>query len=123
MSTATPDTVVLVTVSAPVPAREGASGAAVAPDDESGVEARCRICFGGAEDALPLVSLNCLCKGGLSQVHTQCAEAWFKRRGAVRKHTFFSRGGLASRVEEASPCVVCGVVLSHGPCRRRQRDL
>ena len=79
---ATPDTLVVTVVAAePVPAREDASGAAVALDDEaSGVE-RCRICFEGPEDALPLVSLTCLCKGGLSQVHTPCAEAWFKRKG------------------------------------------
>lgn len=107
----TPDTVVVTVVAAePVAAREDASGAAAALGDEApGVE-RCRICFEGPEEALPLVSLTCLCKGGLSQVHTPCAEAWFKRKGVRGRHT---RWGLRQAQSRASQCLwSCGCGLT-----------
>jgi hypothetical protein len=110
---AAPDTVVVVTVAEPVPAREDASGSTAAALDEApGVE-RCRICFEGPEEALPLLSLSCLCKGGLSQVHAPCAEAWFKRKGArVRQW----RWGLCKRRWRASyQPVVSGVALHADP--------
>ena len=44
----------------------------------------CRVCLcaDDVDEAGPLSSLRCACRGGMRLAHAQCAERWFLSRGA-----------------------------------------
>ncbi|XP_042024051.1 E3 ubiquitin-protein ligase MARCHF9-like isoform X1 [Salvia splendens] len=80
------------------------------PERDSNTHEECRVCQEENEEAL--ISLGCLCRGGLSKAHHSCIVKWFNTQGSNKCEICHLVTGFGRLIQPLERKIIKGGVLS-----------